>query len=82
MRNLERREQRTVALALGMALVVSLSWILWLAHLCIARGMAKAADFAASKFAVIPGNAIRSSRSAIPASRVTINPPAGPPRLL
>ncbi len=43
MRNLERREQRTVALALGMALVVSLSWILWLAHLGVERGTLHAA---------------------------------------
>lgn len=38
MRILEPSEKRTVAAALGAALVVSLAWILWLAHLGLDGG--------------------------------------------
>ncbi|WP_027263179.1 hypothetical protein [Sedimentitalea nanhaiensis] len=45
------------------------------------RGIIEA-DFAAPKFAVMPGNAIASSRYAISASLGMVDPFAGPPRLL
>lgn len=38
MRNLEPREQRNVALALGLALLASLAWLIWLSHIPVEQG--------------------------------------------